>query len=92
VASTGAAANRAIQKSVRLRWEGRVMIVRLTIQQEGPAFRATITKREDQGKDTIGSPEIFLVDDKDEAKKRAKDMARGLGLKTYRVVDRTLKV
>ena len=68
------------------------MIVRLTIQQDGASFRATITKREDQGKGAIGSPEIFLVDDKEEAKKRAKDLARGLGLKTYRVVDKTLKV
>jgi hypothetical protein len=68
------------------------MIVRLTIQQDGAGFRAQISKREDQGSGTIGAPEIFLVDNKDEAKKRAKEMARGLGLKTYRVVDRTLKV
>jgi hypothetical protein len=68
------------------------MIVRLTIQQDGAGFRAMISKREDQGSGTIGAPEIFLVDNKDEAKKRAKEMARGLGLKTYRVVDRTLKV
>jgi hypothetical protein len=68
------------------------MIVRLTIQQDGAGFRAMISKREDQGSGTIGAPEIFLVDNKDDAKKRAKEMARGLGLKTYRVVDRTLKV
>ncbi len=68
------------------------MIVRLTIQQDGAAFRATISKRDDEGNGRIGTPEIFLVDDKEEAKKRAKEMARGLGLKTYRVVDRTLKV
>ena len=68
------------------------MIVRLTIQQDGTGFRATISKRSDEGKGTIGHPEIFLVDDKEEAKKRAKDMARDLGLKTYRVVDKTLKV
>lgn len=67
------------------------MIVRLTIQQDGTGFRAMISKRNDEGKDTIGQPEIFFVDDKEEAKKRARDMARGLGLKTYRVVDRTLK-
>jgi hypothetical protein len=67
------------------------MIVRLTIQQDGTGFRATISKRNDEGKDAIGQPEIFVVDDKEEAKKRARDMARGLGLKTYRVVDRTLK-
>ena len=68
------------------------MIVRLTIQQDGVGFRAMISKRDDQGSGTIGAPEIFLVDNKEDAKKRAKEMARGLGLKTYRVVDRTLKV
>jgi len=65
------------------------MIVRLTIQQDGTGFRATISKRNDEG--TIGQPEIFFVDYKEEAKKRARDTARGLGLRTYRVVDRTLK-
>jgi hypothetical protein len=68
------------------------MIIRLTIQQAGTGFRATISKREDEGNGPIGQPEIFLVDNKDDAKKRAKDLARGLGLKTYRVVDRTLAV
>jgi len=67
------------------------MIVRLTIQQHGAGFRATISKREDQENTPVGAPETFLVDDKEEAKTRAKDMARGLGLKTYRVVDKTLK-
>ena len=68
------------------------MIVRLTIEQQGAGFRAMISKRDDQGNGTIGTPEIFLVDNKEEAKKRAKDRARALGLKTYRVVDKTLKV
>ncbi len=68
------------------------MIVRLTIQQAGEGFRATLTKREEEGSGTIGQPEIFLVDDKEQAKQRAKDLARGLGLKTYRVVDRTRTV
>jgi hypothetical protein len=68
------------------------MIVRLTIEQKGAGFRAMISKRDDQGNGTIGTPEIFLVDNKEEAKKRAKDRARALGLKTYRVVDKTLKV
>jgi hypothetical protein len=67
------------------------MIVRLTIQQDGTGFRATISQRDDEGTGTIGQPEIFVVHYKEEAKKRAKDMARGLGLKTYRVVDKTLK-
>ncbi len=68
------------------------MIVRLTIDQDGTGFRAMISKRDDGGKGTIGSPEIFLVPTKEEAKKRAKDLARSLGLKTYRVVDKTLKI
>jgi hypothetical protein len=67
------------------------MIVRLTLQQDGAGFRATISKREDQKNTPVGVPEIFLVDDKEEAIKRVKDVARGMGLKTYRVVDRTRK-
>jgi hypothetical protein len=67
------------------------VIIRLTIQKDGAGFRATIAKREDEGDDTIGTPEVFVVKDKEEAKKRARDLARGLGLKTYRVVDRTLR-
>jgi hypothetical protein len=67
------------------------MIVRLTIHQNGTGFRATISKREEQKNTPVGVPETFLVADKEEAKKRAKNMARGLGLKTYRVVDMTLK-
>jgi hypothetical protein len=65
------------------------MIIRLTIQQAGAGFRATISKREDEGNGAIGQPEIFLVESKEEARSRAKDLARGLGLKTYRVVDKT---
>jgi hypothetical protein len=67
------------------------MIVRLTIQQDGAGFRATISKREDQKNTPVGVPQIFLVDDKEEAIRRVKDVARGLGLKTYRVVDKTRK-
>jgi hypothetical protein len=56
------------------------MIIRLTIQQAGAGFRATISKREEEGTGPVGEPEIFLVDSKEEAKKRAKDLARALGL------------
>ena len=38
------------------------MIVRLTIQQDGAGFRATISKREDQKNTPVGVPQIFLVD------------------------------
>jgi hypothetical protein len=75
-----------------MRWDDRVMIVRLTIDQDGTGFRARLSKRDDQGNAPIGTPEVFLVHTKEEAKKRAKDLARALGLKTYRVVDKTLKV
>lgn len=68
------------------------MIVRLTIQQAAAGFRATISKREEEGEGAVGKPETFLVDTKEEAKQRARDLARGLGLKTYRVVDKTLAV
>jgi hypothetical protein len=67
------------------------MIIRLTIEQDGTGFRAIVSKRDDQGTGTIGSPEIFLVESKEEARKQVKDLARALGLKTYRVVDKTLK-
>jgi hypothetical protein len=68
------------------------MIIRLTIERDGAGFRARISKRDEEGNGLIGRPEIFLADSKEEAKKRAKDMARAFGLKTYRVVDKTLKV
>lgn len=68
------------------------MILRLTIQQDGAGFRATISKRDDEGGAPIGDPEIFLVENKADAKDRARVAARGLGLKTYRVLDKTLKV
>lgn len=68
------------------------MFVRLTIQQDGASFRATVSTRDDEGNGAIGRPVSFRVEDKEEARKRAKDIARGLGLKTYRVVDKTLKV
>lgn len=48
------------------------MIVRLTIQQDGAGFRATISKREDQENTPVGVPETFLVDDKEEAKNERK--------------------
>jgi hypothetical protein len=49
---------------------------------------ATIYQRGDDGKIT-GRPSIFLVKGKEEAKEKAKAVARALGLKTYGVVDKT---
>ena len=64
------------------------MFVRLKIENTREGLVATISQRDDDGK-TTGRPSIFLVGDKDEAKQRAKAVARALGLKTYGVVDRT---
>jgi len=64
------------------------MSVRLTLEDSREGLIATISQRGDDGKIT-GSPSIFLVGGKDEAKQRAKAVARALGLKTYGVVDKT---
>jgi hypothetical protein len=64
------------------------MFVRLKIEDTREGLVATISQRDDDGK-TTGRPSIFLVGDKEEAKQRAKTVARALGLKTYGVVDRT---
>jgi len=64
------------------------MSVRLTLEDSREGLIATISQRGDDGKVT-GSPSLFLVGGKDEAKQRAKAVARALGLKTYGVVDKT---
>ena len=64
------------------------MFVRLKIEDTREGLVATISQREDNGK-IAGRPSIFLVGGKDEAKQKAKAVARALGLKTYRVLDRT---
>jgi len=64
------------------------MFVRLKMEDTREGLVATISQRDGDGKIT-GRPSIFLVGGKDEAKQRAKAVARGLGLKTYRVLDRT---
>jgi hypothetical protein len=47
-----------------------------------------LAKESDIGKVT-GSPSTFIVNTKEEAKERAKALARTLGLKTYGIVDKT---
>ena len=64
------------------------MFVRLKIEDTRQGLVATISQRDDDGKIT-GRPSIFLVGGKDEAKQRAKAVARALGLKTYRFLDTT---
>lgn len=64
------------------------MSVRLKIEDSREGLVATISQRDEDGKITE-RPSIFLVGGKEEAKQRAKAVARGLGLKTYGVVDKT---
>jgi hypothetical protein len=62
--------------------------VRLKLEDSHEGLVATISERNDAGKIT-GRPSIFLVGTKEEAKQRAKALARTLGLKTYGIVDKT---
>jgi len=62
--------------------------IRLKLEDSRDGMVATISERNDAGKVT-GRPSIFLVSNKEEAKQRAKALARSLGLKTYGVVDKT---
>jgi hypothetical protein len=62
--------------------------VRLKLEDSGEGLVATISQRNDVGK-VMGAPSIFLVSDKEEAKQKAKVLARALGLKTYGIVDKT---
>jgi hypothetical protein len=62
--------------------------VRLKLEDSREGLVATISERNDAGKIT-GRPSIFLVGTKEEAKQRAKALARTLGLKTYGIVDKT---
>ena len=64
------------------------MFVRVKIEGTREGLVATISQRDDDGKVT-GRPSIFLVGGKEEAKQKAKAVARALGLETYRVLDRT---
>jgi hypothetical protein len=64
------------------------MFVRLKLEDTRQGLVATIYQRGDDGKIT-GRPSIFLVAGKEEAKQKAKEVARSLGLKTYGVVDKT---
>jgi CspA family cold shock protein len=56
--------------------------------REGQRLVATISQRDDTGK-VIGTPSVLLVGSKEEAKQQAKTLARSLGFKVYRIVDKT---
>ena len=64
------------------------MSVRLKIEDSREGLVATISQRDDTGK-VIGRPSVSLVGSKEEAKQRAKTLARSLGLKRYGIVDKT---
>lgn len=64
------------------------MSVRLKLEDSREGLIATISQRNEAGKVT-GHPSVFLVGSKEEAKERAKALARTLGLKTYGIVDKT---
>ena len=64
------------------------MSLRLKIEDSREGLVATISQRDDTGK-VIGRPSVTLVGSKEEAKQRAKMLARSLGLKLYGIVDKT---
>ena len=74
---------------IHRRFEGdAVVFVRLRIEEADEGFRATLSRRDDDSKAMMGDPETFLVKTKDEAKRRARTLARELGHSTYRVIDK----
>lgn len=64
------------------------MSVRLKLEDSGEGLVATISQRDDAGK-VVGHPSVTVVGSKDEAKRKAKTLARSLGLKVYGIVDKT---
>jgi hypothetical protein len=64
------------------------MSVRLKLENSREGLVATISQRDDTGK-LIGRSSSFRVGTKQEAKQRAKTLARSLGLTVYGVVDKT---
>jgi len=64
------------------------MSIRLKLEDGRDGLVATISERNDAGKIT-GQPSVFLGGTKEEAKTRAKALARTRGLKTYGIVDKT---
>ncbi|HEY1795920.1 MAG TPA: hypothetical protein VGG57_07355 [Stellaceae bacterium] len=64
------------------------MSVRLKLEDSRDGIVATISERNDAGK-VVGRPSVSLVGTKEEAKQKAKTLARTLGLKVYGIVDKT---
>lgn len=64
------------------------MFVRLKIEESRDGLVATISEGDADGK-IAGPPMILLVRTKEEAKRKASAVARGLGLTTYRMIDKS---
>lgn len=64
------------------------MSVHLKIEEGPEGITATLSQRDDEGK-VIGHPSVELVASAAEARQLAKTLAQSLGLKVYRVIDKT---
>lgn len=64
------------------------MSVHLKIEESPEGLTATLSQRDEDGK-LIGDPSIGLVASAAEGRQLAKTLARSLGLKVYRVIDKT---
>jgi hypothetical protein len=64
------------------------MFLRLTLEQSRDGLVATISERDENG-NIAGTPMIVLVRSKEEAKKKASAIAKGLGLTSYRILDKS---
>lgn len=62
------------------------MSIRLKLEDSREGLLATISQRDAAGK--VVGRSVSLVDSKEEAKKKAKTLARSLGLKVYGIVDK----
>jgi hypothetical protein len=65
------------------------VFVRLKLEDTIDGLLATILQLDDNKKPS-GAPLVTIVANKDEAKRKAKDLARSLGCKTYGIVDKTI--
>jgi len=64
------------------------VIVRLKLEDTDEGLRATLSTQNDPGEDESSSSEVFLVESKIEARKKARELARRHGVKTFRVLDK----
>ena len=64
------------------------MFVRMKLEQSRDGLVATISEHDADGK-AAGPPMILLMRTKEEAKRKASEIARGLGLTSYRIIDKS---